>query len=247
MAATSAPGTLPAEEVAERHPPRPADRERAARHRRPPEAGHAPVAEQVGDEDLAAPERPVVAHPEPVVGDADVRLGEAVLGGARGDVGVVVLDRDPALGRVSPDGVLRREVLGMEVVHHDLRLDGEESREVGEAVREGPVGRQVLQVAVVRRDVGPPAAGERERVLELRADGEQRTRRRDREPQRLRSVAAAAPDDRRPTGHDARHRVVVAGPDLAVVEQERRRRGRPAAPRRRRRRWRAARRRGSRT
>ena len=45
---------------------------------------------------------------------------------------------------------------------------------MGEPVRERAVRGQVLEVAVVRGDVRPGAAGERERVLELRPDGEQR-------------------------------------------------------------------------
>ena len=60
----------------------------------------------------------------------------------------------------------------MEVVDDDLGLEREQAAEVREAVRERAVGREVLEVAVVGRDVGAPAARERERVLELRADGE---------------------------------------------------------------------------
>ena len=42
----------------------------------------------------------------------------------------------------------------MEVVGDDLGLEREQPRQVGEAVREGPVRREVLEVAVVRGDVG---------------------------------------------------------------------------------------------
>ena len=93
--------------------------------------------------------------------------------------------------------------------------------EVGEAVGERPVRGQVLEVAVVRCDVGPPAAGEGERVLQLGADRQQRPRGRDRQRERLGRVPPAAPDDRRPSGDDPRDRVVVAGPDLPVVDEER--------------------------
>ena len=67
----------------------------------------------------------------------------------------------------------------MEVVDGDLRLQREQAREVREPIREGAVRREVLEVAVVRRDVGARSPRERERVLELRADGEQRDGRRD--------------------------------------------------------------------
>ncbi len=73
----------------------------------------------------------------------------------------------------------------------------------------------------MRGDVGASAAGERERVLELRAHGKQGPRRRNRQRQRLGGVTARAADDRRPPGHHPRDRVVVAGADLAVVEEER--------------------------
>ena len=99
---------------------------------------------------------------------------------------VVVLDGDAPLGREARDGVLRGEVLRVEVVGDDLGLEREQPREVREAVRERAVRRQVLEVAVVRRHVGAAAARERERVLELGADGEER-------PPARRRAAAAAP------------------------------------------------------
>ena len=211
---------LRAQQVAQRHPVRLLHRQRPAGHRRPPEPREAPVRAQVREEDLAAPERAVVAHAQAVVGDAQERGRDAVLGGAGRHVRVVVLDGDALPGREPLQGVLGGQVLGVEVVDDDLGLQGEEPREVGEAVREGAVGREVLEVAVVRGDVGAPAARERERVLELGAHGEQRHRRRDRQRQGLRRVpAGAAHDGLAPRDH-ARDRVVVAGPDLAVVGEE---------------------------
>jgi hypothetical protein len=67
------------------------------------------------------------------------------------------------------------------------------------------LGREVLRVQV---------AGERERVLELGADREQRGRRRDRE--RRRHEPARAPHDP-PAAH---HGVVHARVDRAVVQEE---------------------------
>ncbi len=91
---------------------------------------------------------------------------------------------------------------------------------MGEAVRERAVGREVLEVAVVRGDVGAPAAREGERVLELRAHGEQRHRRGDRQRHGLRGVAAGAAHDGLAPGDHARDGVVVAGPDLPVMGEE---------------------------
>ena len=47
--------------------------ERAAGHRGPPEPREAPVPAQVREQQLAAPERAVVAHAQAVVGDAQER------------------------------------------------------------------------------------------------------------------------------------------------------------------------------
>ena len=133
---------------------------------------------------------------------------------------MVVLDGDPPARREPLDGELGRQVLRVEVVDDDLRLQREQAGEVGEAVGEGAMRRQVLEVAVVGRDVRPPAARERERVLELGADGQQRHRRRDRERHRVGGVAARPADDRLASGDDAGHGVVVARPDLPVVDEE---------------------------
>ena len=143
-----------------------------------------------------------------------------MLGGAGRHVRVVVLDGDALAGREPLQGVLGGQVLGVEVVDDDFRLQGEEPREVGEPVREGAVGREVLEVAVVGRHVGAPAAREGERVLELGAHGEQRHRRRDRQRQGLGRVPAGAAHDGLAPGDHARDGIVVAGPDLPVVGEE---------------------------
>ena len=80
----------------------------------------------------------------------------------------------------------------MEVVGDDLGLEGEQPPKVRQAVGERQVRRQVLEVAVVGRDVGPPPAGQGERVLQLGADRQDRTLRGYREGQGLGGVAAPA-------------------------------------------------------
>ncbi len=134
---------------------------------------------------------------------------------------MVVLHADaPALGELA-DRELRREVARVEVVDDPGRLEIEQALEVSQVRFEGAVRQQVFEIAGVGSDVGAPAAGEGEGVLELGAHGEKRLGRRDRQVERIRRVAAAAPDQALPPVDDSRHRVVVAGADLAVVGQER--------------------------
>ena len=77
--------------------PRLADRLRAARHRDRLEAGQPPKAAIVAAQELAAPDRAVIAPAEPVEHDAQHRRGverHAVLRQAGGQMGVMVLHRD---------------------------------------------------------------------------------------------------------------------------------------------------------
>ena len=76
------------------HAPRRADGRVAARHADRVQVGRALEAGQIADEDLAAPDRAVGAVAGAVVDRADRRAGLAVLGEARGEVRVVVLDGD---------------------------------------------------------------------------------------------------------------------------------------------------------
>jgi hypothetical protein len=68
-------------------------------------------------------------------------------------VGVVVLHADE-VDAVELDRVLGRQVLGVQVVGDDGRLDLEQPPQVVDGTRERPVGLPVLQVADVVRQVG---------------------------------------------------------------------------------------------
>jgi hypothetical protein len=144
---------LDAEQVAESHPVWTLHGQSPTRQRRLREAGQAPVPAQVGEQDLTTPQRAVIAHPQPVVGHTQERAADPVLGRARCHVRVMVLDGDPAVRGEPLERVLGREVLAMQVVGHELGLQREQPRQVRETVRERPVGGQVLEIAVVRRDV----------------------------------------------------------------------------------------------
>ena len=102
----------------------------------------------------------------------------------------------------------------MQVVRDQFGLHREQPLEVRDAVGEGAQGLVVAQVADVVRDPRAAVAGERERVLELGADREQRRRRRDRE--RRGDEPARAPHDP-PAAHDG---VVDPRVDRPVVQEE---------------------------
>ena len=117
-----------------------------ARHRDRDEVAGSLVVLEVSDQDLASPEGAIVAVAEAVKGNADDRAGLAVVGQAGDDVGVVVLYSDQ-VHSLTLEGVLGREVLGVEIVGHSLGVDIEQPAEVLDAVTEGPQRLVVLEVA----------------------------------------------------------------------------------------------------
>ena len=82
---------------------------------------------EVAAEELAAPDRAVGPVAGPVEDRADGGAELAVLGQARREVRVVVLDADQ-LDAVALDRVLGREVLGVQVVRDDLAASTANSR-----------------------------------------------------------------------------------------------------------------------
>ena len=83
---------------------------------------------EVGDEELAAPQRAVGPVAEPVEREPEHRFGAAVLHHARRDVRVVMLH--PHGGQVEVERELGREVLRMEVVGDDLGAHAVQRREM---------------------------------------------------------------------------------------------------------------------
>jgi hypothetical protein len=94
-----------------------------------------------------------------------------VLGKARRQVSVMVLHREQPHA-VELVRVLRGEVLRVQVVGHDLRLDREQALEVLDPLSERPQRLEVLEVADVVADPGALALRHAERVLQLGAAGE---------------------------------------------------------------------------
>ena len=205
------------------HPPRLAHRGRAARHRHRAQRAGALVAAQVADEQLAAPDRAVVAESGAVEDRPDGRARDPLLGEARGQVGMVMLDADQC-HVVALERVLGRQVARMKIVGDESRHDREGPLEVLDALAVGGERRDVLEVADVMRDPGVRSARDAERGLLLGTARQQRARGVDRQPQRVRHVAARPAQQQWPPGvadpHGADHRVVGAGLDRAVVHAE---------------------------
>ena len=116
--------------------------------------------------------------------------------------------------------VLGRQVLRMQVVGDDLRLEPEELLVDRDAGLEVLQRLEVLEVADVLAQEGVGVAREAEGVLELGAAGEH-LRERPRQGHRERGVAARPAHQPRPPAAHQRDGVVVARGDLAVVHQVR--------------------------
>jgi hypothetical protein len=79
----------------------------------------------IADEELSAPRRPVRSQTEAVERDADHSALQSVFGHHRGDVGMVVLNREGRHRELL--GEARREEVGMQVVRHELGLEPEQT------------------------------------------------------------------------------------------------------------------------
>ena len=166
---TGAAGRL---EVGGRDAPRLADRRPRRRAAAPVEVGDALERREIAAQQLAAPQRSVGAVPGAVEHQRQRRAGEAVLGQARGGVGVVVLHADQ-LGvlALAPSG---REVVGVQVVRDHVGADVEHrevEREIGAERARRPARCRG------RRGGATGTRGRRadaERALQLGADGEHR-------------------------------------------------------------------------
>ena len=158
----------------------------------------------------------------------------------------MVLDAD-RLDALTLERVPRREVVRMEIVGDDCRLDREQALEVRHPVGERAQRLVVAQIADVVSHPGAGGLGEAERVLQLGTAGEHRALGRDREGEASWHVAARAANEQRRGrglgGDGPDDRVVGARVDRAVVDAERVRRFRRAARAPRRRGTRSARRR----
>ena len=116
--------------------------------------------------------------------------------------------------------VARRQVVGMQIVGDDLGRERQEPRETLDGARVVFEHRDAVEIADVGAEHGFASADETERVLQLRAAGEDRALDRGRQLNRPRHVAASAAQHDGLAGDDARHGIVAARDDLAVVDEE---------------------------
>ena len=105
---------------------------------------------EVAAQQLAAPQRSVGAVARAVEDERERGPLLAVLGEARGGVGVVVLDADEL--RVLLERPFRREVLGVEIVRDDVGLHREHREVEREVAAERRVRGLRVEVAEVRRE-----------------------------------------------------------------------------------------------
>src|ERR687886_1746590 len=140
---------------------------------------------------------------------------------AAGDVRVVVLHayaQEPRLLQLA--GVLGGEVLGVQVVGHQLRLHVEEPAVVLDPLPEGAQGLIVLQVPDVVAEEDVALLGHAEGVLELAPAGQSVPSEALHYPQRRWRVAPRAPDRVRLLPRGPHHAIVAAHVDGPVVNQE---------------------------
>ena len=116
--------------------------------------------------------------------------------------------------------VTRREVLRVKVVRDHLGRDAGEALHARHGLFEGRAGLRRLEVSDVRAQEGALAHAQAEAVLEVRAARQDRPHEGRGQPDRARHEAAGAAQQERRSRHDARHRVVAAIRDLAVVHQQ---------------------------
>jgi hypothetical protein len=180
---------------------------------------------EVGHQELTAPDRAVGAVAGPVEGHPDHRaarpvVSPAVIGQAGGDVRVMVLDPEQVhVGQV--ERVLGGQVLRMQVMGHDLRVDVEQPAEMLDALGERAQGLGVLQVPDVVGDKGVAILGQAERVLQFGPAGQHGTG----EPAGHRDgfgdIAAGPPDEHRPATEHPGDGVIRPDVNGPVVGEER--------------------------
>src|SRR5208337_3103274 len=160
-------------QVTHRHAPRLGDGRRAARHGDVIEMRHTLEISISCKQDFPAPNCAVGSVARAVQGDADHLSIQVVLGHATRDVGVVMLHPN-ALNAVLTQRPARREVIGMQVVSKELRLNLENSLEAGNGALKEAVALQVLQVADVLAKKSVAAFRQTHGVFELSADRQDR-------------------------------------------------------------------------
>ena len=108
----------------------------------------------------------------------------------------------------------------MKISHHDAWLDAEQLAIALERGVEMSDALDSFEITNVRAHVRHLAAHERERVLEVRAHGNERLGARHRNAQRQGRITTGAAHQHRRAIHESNDRVIHAGENFAVVQQE---------------------------
>ena len=97
-----------------------------------------------GNQNFSTPDGPVRPKAGTVENNAQYRLSKTVFGHYRYRVGMVMLDL--VTGKVEFDGVVAAQVIGMQIVGDDLRLDMEDPLHMPDCKLEKIIGGKILQV-----------------------------------------------------------------------------------------------------
>ena len=196
-----------------------ANRRVTARQRQVLEMREPAKAEKIGDHCLAAPDSAVGAVARTVEGETYRRSLMAMLGHARDEVSVMVLNGNGAHAQVRSEFARRR--LGMKIVGGDARFDAGQGKPFVEGIAKMILGRDVFKRADVLAHEGLPARQETEAVFEIAADSENRNRCLDRSRQCARCRAAAKPDRLSAMWSGRPDTIVAALMNRPIVQQQR--------------------------
>ena len=144
----------------------------AAQKWKRPERADPPGSSAIDQQKLSPPDRAVVAVTGAIPRDPQNRPALAVLGQARGYVGVVMLDGHHR--QFTLPGKPRRKVVGMAVANDSLGRDAEELAKVGDGLAIAPAGRGCCQVADVLAQENLPVPGQGNRRFEMAARRQKR-------------------------------------------------------------------------
>ena len=204
------------EQIAEAEPPRFANGPVAARQRNITKMGATLESGEIGHQKFPAPDLAVRAEPGSVECDADDFVGDPVLGHATRDVRVMMLDAD--LWKIRH---LQRE-LGAQILRMQIVSDrgGRDAEELLHTIQRFAIEDQrfvIFQIADVLAQERMMLLGEAKSALEFGAASQNLSHRK---TQRhwMGCVAARTAQDALLAGEDARHRIVHASVNVAIVK-----------------------------
>ena len=209
------------DKVAKRHAPWFTNGCITARHGDIVKMGKAFEFVEAADQHLPAPDASVGSIAGSVEREADHRTRKRVLSHAARDVRMMMLHADQAQAALA--GPLFSpacgEIAGVQIVHNGLRFNFKCVHQVAQGLLKEPQTCRVFKIADVLALIGEPAAGQREHVLQMASNGEQR-RGFERQRHSEWNKTPGATDDLRLAIDKRNDGIVAALQDLAVVHEE---------------------------